>query len=133
MTGPEPSGPSRQRRGGSRGPRVGRERRGSLVDLFLKPPRERSGELGVAVDPEARVPSMLPQPSRLHRGADRRRRLALALLKKLALGEPRHRQLDVDPVEQRTGELLPVLLDPVLGAIAADRSHGTRTGRGWPR
>ena len=87
------------------------------------------------VDADRRVPDALSFARRLDAVADDVAPLSPLRAQQLLLGETRHPQTEVDPVEQRSGQLLLVELDAIRrdnDSAAADRRR-TRTGTGWPR
>ena len=67
--------------------------------------------LRVAVQAEFRQPLSLNGAGRLHPGTDRRRGFALGGIGEIAMGDPGHLDLQVDAVEQRAGEAVPITLN----------------------
>ena len=77
-------------------------------------------------------------PSLLHTGADHVAPLPALRPQQLLLGESRDPQAEIDPVEQRTGQLLLIQLHPVrptatVLALIAVEPAGARVGRGDQR
>jgi hypothetical protein len=97
------------------------------------PSRDRPGEVGVARHTEPRPAPALPVAGLLDPGSRDRGRLARRRTEQLLLREPRDAQADVDPIQERSRQLVPVELDAVgpadalLHAVAVEAAR-TRVG-----
>ena len=108
----EPAAGERQRLDGPGEQRLGIGRQPGL------PASQWAGQLRVAPDLRSPVPDALPFAGGLHPGPDGPGRLATGLPEQLGLGQPRHRQAEVDAIEERPRQLAPVQFDAVGQAPA---------------